>query len=361
MSVPTPPVLRPPPEAVPFVQELLVQLLRRMPAFLGRPPLPPLPDQTDPGGCAEAVQAVLAWLAVAPDGLGLQIEEMEHRFSGLREDLDRLEDHTRRLIRSVRSWVEDGEGFSHALSDAIRGACPEAGHGEFLASIDHQLRAKAEWDRREADGILAQASGLRETLDLVRARVGQVEAVTRELRSQSLRDPLTGLWNRRALDDRLVEEIARSERYRTPFTLVLWDVDRLEEVNGRLGPEAGDRVLQTLASRSLQVLRRSDFLARFEQDTFAVLLPNTGVGPARIAAGKICRAAADEPVAVPGGTAEVTTSAGIASWTPGTSPEVLYARARDALAEAARQGGDWTGGAPVLPDLSVPESEAVTA
>ncbi|NYI42857.1 GGDEF domain-containing protein [Demequina lutea] len=96
------------------------------------------------------------------------------------------------------------------------------------------------------------------------------------LRLAATVDPLTGLANRRAWDDRLDEEMERSRRTGTPVTVVLVDLDGFKAVNDRDGHAAGDHLLQTIAHAwQKQVRDGGDFLARIGGDEFAVLAPGT--------------------------------------------------------------------------------------
>lgn len=96
-----------------------------------------------------------------------------------------------------------------------------------------------------------------------------------ELKELSVTDPLTGIMNRRYLNDRLSEEIARYNRYKQPFSLLMVDVDEFKEFNDTHGHIIGDKVLKDLAAIIVESLRNTDIPARFGGDEFVLILPQT--------------------------------------------------------------------------------------
>lgn len=94
------------------------------------------------------------------------------------------------------------------------------------------------------------------------------------LRSQSLRDALTGLYNRRFLEETLSREFSRADRHDHPIGFIIIDMDGLKETNDRLGHDAGDITLQTLADHLKNNIRAEDIACRFGGDEFVLILPN---------------------------------------------------------------------------------------
>ena len=104
--------------------------------------------------------------------------------------------------------------------------------------------------------------------------------LTEELTQEAMTDPLTGLYNRRFFDDALEREIAAAQRRRTPFSVVMLDIDRFKQVNDTWGHDAGDAVLQALARLLERGIRGSDIAARYGGEEFALLMPDTPVAGA---------------------------------------------------------------------------------
>jgi diguanylate cyclase (GGDEF)-like protein len=100
-------------------------------------------------------------------------------------------------------------------------------------------------------------------------------------------DPLTDLPNRSLLQDRLNQAVLTMRREQKPLALLVLDLDGFKMINDGLGHHAGDRVLQQVAARLRRTLRQSDTIARLGGDEFAVLLPNTDVEGAVLAARKV--------------------------------------------------------------------------
>jgi len=108
----------------------------------------------------------------------------------------------------------------------------------------------------------------------------ELEAKNRELERLAITDPLTGLYNRRHFLERLRECFALAERYHTPCSLVMFDLDHFKQVNDRFGHEDGDRVLQAVADATRDNLRSIDIPARWGGEEFIVLAPHTDLGEA---------------------------------------------------------------------------------
>jgi diguanylate cyclase (GGDEF)-like protein len=98
---------------------------------------------------------------------------------------------------------------------------------------------------------------------------------TQELSDQARRDPLTGLLNRATFDSCLSDEVDRASRYNRGMSLVFLDVDRFKSVNDRLGHQAGDQVLMSIARILHSSLRHSDMAFRYGGDEFAAICPET--------------------------------------------------------------------------------------
>ena len=160
-------------------------------------------------------------------------------------------------------------------------------------------------------------------------------------------DVLTGWHNRRYLQSRLHEELARCRRERTPLTCLMIDVDHFKSVNDRFGHLAGDEVLRQLAHCIGAEVRGSDVSARYGGEEFVVLLPGTGAAAGFLLAERIRAAVAAEPFELSGVEAllPVTVSIGVAEHSPTLEEldlkvvgERLVARADLALYEAKAGG-----------------------
>ncbi|MGE0321193.1 MAG: diguanylate cyclase [Polyangiaceae bacterium] len=149
-------------------------------------------------------------------------------------------------------------------------------------------------------------------------RFSQVDAAQEramhQLYESSIRDPLTGAYNKSHLEERLAAEISYARRHRTQLSLVLLDVDHFKVVNDRFGHQAGDLVLLRLSETVRQMLRSEDIFARFGGEEFLVLLRGIDHQSAAQVAERI-REVLARPPEDGGATPSITVSAGVASLT----------------------------------------------
>ncbi|KAB0624148.1 GGDEF domain-containing protein [Castellaniella defragrans] len=178
------------------------------------------------------------------------------------------------------------------------------------------------------------------TADL-RATMGALEQANRQLRELTLHDPLTGLLNRRGLDEALAR-FAANEGAAPRGTLVIFDLDHFKRVNDVHGHEAGDAALRWVAEVLLNLLRRrSDVLARFGGEEFVALLPATSLEDAIILAAGVLEHVRRNAVELDdGSTIALTLSAGAAHWREGETPQSLFRRADENLYRAKAAGRD---------------------
>jgi diguanylate cyclase (GGDEF)-like protein len=158
----------------------------------------------------------------------------------------------------------------------------------------------------------------------------------REKLEAAIRDPLTGLYNRRFFYEAFAKEIARHERYGTPAALVLFDIDDFKQINDTLGHQAGDEVLEEVGKIVGRLVRPSDTFARIGGEEFGLLMPETGQLDALLVAERLRTAVARQRIL---GERPVTLSGGVAAMPQdGTMREELQARADQALYWAKRNG-----------------------
>ena len=139
------------------------------------------------------------------------------------------------------------------------------------------------------------------------------EALYRQLYESSVRDPLTRVFNRKYLADRLFAEIARARRADGDVAVLMIDLDSLKAVNDRFGHLAGDQALCAVASSILRVLRVEDVLARYGGDEFVVLAVGPDHTDAERLAERVRRAVEGLNMSAEGHEVRLTTSIGVAS------------------------------------------------
>lgn len=169
--------------------------------------------------------------------------------------------------------------------------------------------------------------------------LGTVQSYNKKLEELSVRDPLTGLYNRRKFEEFLDQEIARGDRYFHTFSIIMVDLDNFKFINDNYGHPVGDLVLKELSAFLASDLRRGDLLARLGGDEFALIFPDTPAMTGLQVAHKLHKLLGEQEFELPVGKIGVTASFSMVSYPEdGKTREEIY-NAMDVVLYKAKSHG----------------------
>ena len=223
-------------------------------------------------------------------------------------------ERTRNLPILVVADVEDRARVLRALELGVNDWLGRpVDRNELLARVRTQLRQK-----RYADSLREK---VQQSIEL------------------ALFDPLTGLNNRRFLENHLSTMIENARMRRAPLTLMILDIDHFKRVNDTYGHDCGDEVLKGFADRLRGIIRGGDLLCRLGGEEFVIVMPAVKVSAAARIAERARQAIEEEPFVMPDGRSiAITASIGLADRHHDTSPHELYRRADQALYRSKSEG-----------------------
>ncbi len=215
------------------------------------------------------------------------------------------------LYRDVRAeWEAEGVMVPTRSVIAIPFSLRDMPAGVFFLRTTAEAAPLNDQDARFASQVIdAAVAALEKAYDLENAVMGQ-----EQMRRLAETDPLTETFNRRALLEKLSQEMDRAQRYDTVLACLMIDIDNFKRVNDTHGHLIGDRILRQVANLLRREQRAVDIVARYGGEEFVVLLPETGVTGARIFAERIIRRVQSHEFGEPGQPVNITTSIGVATY-----------------------------------------------
>jgi diguanylate cyclase len=250
-----------------------------------------------------------------------------------RQETNGLRSQSRREMKRAKAVIRDMEDIAKTVRASLA-----SHHASILNFKDRVESLSSSGDEQAWKKLCDEAERmLKPTMRLA----GQISNAYDEIRQQTNRlmtfteirvDPLTGLANRRAFDESLQAMFAMMSRYRTHFTVGLFDIDHFKKINDEWGHLEGDEVLQKVARLIDFCARETDVVVRYGGEEFVVLMPHTDIKGASIFADRL-RRTVEQSEDVP-----VTISGGVAAAMDGDNPRTILARADSAL-YSAKAGG----------------------
>ena len=242
-----------------------------------------------------------------------------------RRDVERAHEHI-----ANRALVADGTWRAEIITADGHLCLPMTAGGHAVGMLGIQESAVPSSEGRKR--VMAMAAALL-AISLRNAEMFH------ELRENSLRDGLTGCFNRTHAIDVIDTELRRARRSQMPVSLIMFDLDRFKEINDHYGHLCGDAVLASVGARMREVLRGSDLKCRYGGEEFLVLLPETPLEGAKRVADTMRRDLADTVVRWKDESIKVTASFGVTMAMPSEiDSHALIGRADAALYRAKDQG-----------------------
>jgi two-component system cell cycle response regulator len=218
--------------------------------------------------------------------------------------------HTDPILQPVReTWGSNGQVQTRSAIVLRFSLRQEPAGVFFLRAAEHDTPLNDEDVRFAEQVISAAVAALEKAYDLEHAVQGQ-----EQMRHLAETDPLTSCFNRRALMEKLEQEMDRAARYATMLTGMMIDIDNFKQINDTHGHLVGDRVLKQLANLLKREQRSVDIVARYGGEEFVALLPETTATESRNFAERILRRVATHDFGEQGRPVRVTISIGIASY-----------------------------------------------
>ena len=283
-------------------------------------------------------------------------QSLPHLFPGARGAVFTIAP-SRNLVVPLAAWGGDAEPAAFAPPDCWalrRGAIHEVAPAGVNVTCRHMAGASAtlcipmmahgealgllslEWPGAAAPESRGLAVAVAEQVGLAQANLGLQET----LRRQAMRDPLTGLFNRRYMEETLTREIHRASRQQASVSLLLLDLDHFKTYNDTFGHFAGDDLLRSAAAIMQRAVRADDVVCRYGGDEFVIIMPEADANSVDERAQALRSQLGQLPRSGEGGLG-VTVSIGIAEFPAAAGgPKELLLAADAAMYEAKRGGRD---------------------
>lgn len=255
------------------------------------------------------------------------LEERERREQS-RASGERLGHEMRSEVGNLSASVRDSVDLAQLQSSVLSSLDRMHQHVRHHLEDENARRAKAE----------AEANRLRAELRVVEEQTFDLRRQIASTQQAALKDPLTGLPNRRAYDERIEQEFARWKRFGDPLALIVFDVDDFKKINDAFGHKAGDRTLTMIGKLLRARLRETDFIARFGGEELVVLLIGAGLDDAVRLADAMRQSVEDGGLHAHGQPVRVTVSGGLSLFRSGDSPGDAFDRADRAMYQAKQRG-----------------------
>jgi diguanylate cyclase len=296
--------------------------------------------------CLNSLAEVVAEIC---NRLAFQRDELENFFMQLSMRLEDLDLGLQKTSALYNESHQDNMHMDKAVHDEIRGIHDSLQDANDLAqlkttiqsrldTIDQHLGRFHDAEKQRFEQAQQMIATLTEKVSALESDGGLLRSRLEETQKQAMRDVLTGIPNRQAYEERLASEIARSKRYGTPLSMVVWDVDKFKTVNDNYGHAGGDRVLKVIAELLSSRVRETDFVARYGGEEFVMLMPETTAVSAMQVANKLRSDIEQTPFHFHDARVPITISAGVAQFHQDELVTSLFERA-DAALYAAKDAG----------------------
>jgi diguanylate cyclase len=207
-----------------------------------------------------------------------------------------------------------------------------------IENINKCIEKKREQDMQRLQETEKTIEEMSKRMAEIKREADEIRRRSQEIEFESVRDNLTGLYNRKAYDEKVIETLANLNRYNVPSSLMLCDIDYFKKINDNFGHKVGDLALMKLASLLKERLRINDFISRYGGEEFAIILPHTDLERA-VKAGECIRSYIDKSVfSYKGQEIPLTISVGISSFRKDDDSTSVFERADHALYLAKRSG-----------------------
>lgn len=338
---------------LPKIREIFIQLLERM---------------VVPVALIKKVEDLKGYLEVGEDkDWRLSLKKIvqfinEVRFQQYQEEgeyEDFLQEITNRLQEMVQYLVEENnqienserksteinkavgkevdgmrEGIEAADSlDALQGVVNSR-----LDAISRFMLQHSQFEKERYDSSKTNLSNMQEKINSLEKETAVLKVSLAEKSREAMYDALTEIPNRLFYEKRIKEDVARWQRFDTPLSIAVWDVDKFKNVNDTYGHKAGDKVLKAIAQILNKRIRETDFLARYGGEEFVMLLPGTIEEETLRLANELRQAVADCAFHYNDKSVDITISCGISGFRTDDTLERVFERADKALYQAKESG-----------------------
>ncbi|WP_051149733.1 diguanylate cyclase [Methylohalobius crimeensis] len=211
---------------------------------------------------------------------------------------------------------------------------------ERLDTLATHIQTFREAEARKNEQMARQITALTERLTEMEQESQGLHQRLQVAHQQALYDSVTGLANRKAVDERLSQEFSRWKRFGQSFCLLLWDIDHFKRINDRFGHRAGDKTLRIVGQTLREGIRSVDFVGRYGGEEFLMLLPGTELDGGMQVADKLRRLIKECGFNSRGKPVPITISCGLTGVCADDTPASLFERADNALYRAKQAGRD---------------------